>query len=155
MGLVLVLALIAQPPSRDDLPFVNAQESFVIASKPRMVPPEPFQKLIEEMGDPCYRCRERATEAFIAASEHDIRWALWAARHTDLEIRMRAHRVLQRLTMCSACNGSGLCTVFVAAGEKHWQCQNCTSWRGAHEHNPDTCLSCEGRGFLWGKGRFE
>jgi hypothetical protein len=154
--LILLLALLSQPPSRDDMAMQNAVESFVItASKRSASPPEPFRTLIEQMGDPCYKCREKATRDLEAASKGDLRWLFWARRHRDPEIKLRANNLLRKLASCPACDGRKL-HWFVSSSESTYSCALCggSSWTD-HLGCDNCCQQCMGFGTSWLKDAFE
>jgi hypothetical protein len=158
MNLMLLLAMIAQPPTRTDLAFQDSVERFVLAAKPHSVPPEPFYDLIELLGDQCFKCRERASKDILEASKSDLRWLMWGTRHRDPEIRLRCMAILVSATKCGRCDGEGLCRKYVKgnAGDE-FMCANCDRSRryGHNDGNLGECRECRGRGHIWNKDKAE
>ena len=117
----LVLAMwLGWPPTLADLEFTMAVEESVMA-EPGTALPEPFKGLIERLGDPCYHCREIASQKFQAASRFDQRWLFWGRKHRDPEVRLRSNSILRRINPCSSCEGSGESRHY--QGYPCWDCQ--------------------------------
>ena len=129
--LVAIVALAFAKPtpaahSLRDLEFARANEDFVIRIR-GTAPPAKFDSLITLLGDPCHRCRERATAELFEESRADSRWIFWGMRHRDPEVRTRATSILRRLNPCKACRGTGIST-----------------------YNPDySCYECHGTKTTW------
>lgn len=139
--LILMLAMICQHASHDEMPDVSpkeialrtlvdlsfglAVEECVIAAAPRgTAPPEPYRSLIAKLGDSCYLCREIASRKLQAASRADQRWLFWGLRHRDPEIQVRCNAIIRRLTVCPSCNGTGLSNAY-----PEYQCWDCKGRR--------------------------
>jgi len=144
---------------RRDLEFQDAVEQFVRVARPGARPPEPFRSLLVRLGDPCFRCRDRAGAELLAASRSDLRWLMWGRHDRDPEIRLRCTNLLRDLTRCGKCDGSGTCRHFVGANPEqqpdYGACQNCGQWPWTHDPIGGECFACSGRGSGWSKGAFE
>jgi len=142
-----------------DLEFQDAVEQFVRISRPGHRPPEPYRSLLDDLGAPCFKCRDRATGQLLVASAVDLRWLMWGRHDRDPEIRLRCNNLLRDLTRCERCGGRGVCRTFWPDPSRNSPdydpCLNCGLWPWQHETEPGQCWSCEGRGAAWAKGAFE
>jgi len=156
-ALLLTAALLTAGPCRADLEFTDAVEQFVRTERPRAEPPEPFRSYLVQLGDQCYRCRDRAAAELRAASAADPRWLMWGRHDRDPEIRLRCNNLLRELTRCGLCRGSGCCRSFVERPDRpdDPQCWNCGAWGWNHGEEPAVCRSCDGAGAAWRKGAFD
>jgi len=147
---------------RRDLEFQDAVEQFVRLSRPGHVPPVPYRAHLAQLGDPCYRCRDRAAAMLAELCRDDnLRWLMWGRHSVDPEVRLRCNNLLRDLTRCGMCGGSGLCREFRGPDPgANWPdgggaCTNCGLWPWGHQESPGECWACSGRGCGWAKGAFE
>jgi len=156
-AVLLTAFLLTARPARADLEFIDAVEYFVRTSRPRAEPPEPYRSLLIDLGDGCFRCRDRAATALRGASGNDLRWLMWGRHDRDPEIRWRCNNLLRDLTRCGPCRGSGLCREFAERPDRpdDPNCFNCGAWGWNHGEEPAVCRACGGHGAAWPKGAFE
>lgn len=153
----LAATIIAAPPSRADLEFINATEDFVRTVLPTTCPPEPAYWQIKRLGSDCWRCREIAGRKLLEDSKADPRWLLWGRHDPDPEIRLRCNNLLKKLTRCELCRGLGFCPEFVPNPNRPDEnvCGNCGAWGWNHGDGLQPCRACDGVGSGWRKGAFE
>src|SRR6185312_13584769 len=113
--LTLILAATLSQITLDDYCFVQAQENFIIDNLPKdkkayslFVPAEILER-VKLWEDECWRCRRTANIEIIKMGEPAIRWMMWTARSTNLQIRLHSEACLRGLVKCSFCNGRGEC----------------------------------------------
>jgi hypothetical protein len=120
---VLILSILIGPPlTADDLGLMAAVEEFAQAT-----PPEPFRRLIPQLGAACWQCREIASRKLARASLFDQRWLFCGRKHLDREIGLRCNAILRRLNVCRTCQGRGE-TAYQWASDYYHACEACAGW---------------------------
>lgn len=150
LGLALALALMHRPAA-PDYGFVRAQEEWVIGTCPpprRLadgMPPE-VAALILQLGDPCYKCRERARTALARRGDDVVPYLFWGLRHRrDASVRLSCWLVLRDLCACKSCGGTGQCPRFRDSGDG-WTCLGCGMGEWVHREDRERrCRNCNTR----------
>lgn len=147
--LVVSFLLLVQPTP--DHNFTRAVESFVIDSCPKPirltdhVPPVIATKIMQ-LGDPCWKCRERARSELKAMGDTAVPWLFWGLRHKeDAQIRLSCWTLLIELCSCANCHGTKQCPAYRSASGE-WACMGCGF--GEYSHSQDTerlCRACNTR----------
>lgn len=133
--LAIVLLCLAQVPTLEDLELIRAVEESVIAGLPHPrrledgMPPI-VAAFVRDMGAPCIKCRDRATEAMEYCAQKNIRWLFWGLRSTDAEVRSRCQGILKRIPpRCEVCGG--------IPHRSYFECRTCNgtgaTWAGLRE----------------------
>lgn len=103
---------------------------------------------IDLLGSPCYVCRELAARRLSRAGPPVMRHLYWAEGHPDPEVRLRVRAILERLSRCRDCDGTGECNGFKGQADAR-RCRACGARRNMHfgASGPD-CRSCNVTGYV-------
>jgi hypothetical protein len=145
----------------NDCSFVRAVEEFVIDTVPapkRMaaVVPETIRAQILLMGDPCYRCRDRAKDELRKMGPDITPYLFWGMHSRDPEIALRCRNLVREFGDCKRCDGTGICWRFQESATSAFHCDNCGAWENDHINDPSSlrqCRACKGLGSCFSRNR--
>lgn len=136
---------------------VNQEECiyrFAVVKNLRDVLPAKQVMLIHNMGCGRYECRELATEILSEPTSNNLRAVFWGTHHKDAEIANRCQILLNKMTPCSHCLGSGECLLRQSPElSSRVSCESCHNTfintddaRLNEVYNKKSCVKCMGSG---------
>lgn len=130
IGTLIAVALLAQPPTptRADLELTMAVEDFAHAT-----PPEPYARMIADLGAPAWASRESASNALESAVRSDpgaVRWLFSGRRDKDPEVGLRCNTIIRRLYRCPDCEARK------PELRQWWSCDSCGDTNSAWPYIP-------------------